>query len=108
MGTAFAAAARTLFTDPNGSVAGVCTVGGAGRACRVLFAQHDPDVLAFDGPGASNPGQTAEVLTADLPIAPTAGVDTLTVNGRTYGIRSVRQPNDPDGLTWMLDLGPQE
>lgn len=106
MGTAFAAAARTLFADPNGSVAGVLAVsGGAAVAVRVLFSHHDEDVLQFDGPGARNPGWRAELLAAALTQPPRVGLDTLTVGGTTYTIRKVDQQNDPDGITWMLDLG---
>lgn len=102
---AFSAAVATLFADPNGAVDGVLTDAGGPVPVRVVLEQPDPTLLAFDGPGARNPGLIAEIATSLVPSQPSEDA-TLTIAGTTYTTRNWRQPNDPQRLLWRGELTP--
>lgn len=103
--TAFAAAARTLFTDPNGSVAGVyaASAGGAGQSVRVVIARTDPEQF-LGGATAHHPGLAVRLLRREIAAKPPVGA-TITIAAGDFAGTHTNQATTEDALNleWILD-----
>lgn len=102
MGTAFAAAAATLFRSPDGVADAVVTIPASSPvATRAILSRRD-EAVTLDGlvTGARNPGWQIRIPRATFGTRPPAGT-TIAIGAATYTVNDVAE--DPQQQFWICD-----
>lgn len=102
--TAFDAATRLLFGDPNLSVAATYTAGGTGTPEAVRVIRRRPDEVAgFGATRAAVETQIIDARVADLPLV--LRDDVFVIDGTAWRV-SAAPLRDRERLVWRIELNP--
>lgn len=99
--TAFAAALRSLFLDPNMSVLALYRAGGAGAGVAVRVMRSAPDELTnFSGQRFVVETVMIDVRVSD--VSDLASGDTFDIDGEVFVVQGAPR-RDEDRLTWRAE-----